>query len=161
MGVTAQGSTDPEEGVAGVRVVPLGVIADDRGAVLHMLRADSDHFERFGEIYFSEAVPGAVKAWKRHQRMTQRLAVPVGRMRLVIYDDRPDSATRGRCQVLELGRPDAYVLVVVPPLLWYGFAAIGDRSALMANCADLPHDSTESERLDIAQAAGRIPYEWP
>jgi dTDP-4-dehydrorhamnose 3,5-epimerase len=157
MGVTSE----PEEGIAGVDLYPLHVIADHRGAVLHMLRADSPAFDLFGEIYFSEAVPGAVKAWKRHRRMTQRFAVPVGRMRLVIYDDRGNSSTKGRCQLIELGRPDAYVLVVVPPLLWYGFAAMGDGSALMANCANLPHDPTESEHLDLASAVGRIPYVWP
>ena len=149
-----------ERSIAGVRIHPLRVIEDARGAVLHMLRADALDFGVFGEIYFSEVNPGAVKAWKRHQRMTQRFAVPIGRIRLAIYDDRDGSPTAGLVQVIEFGRPDAYSLVVVPPLLWYGFETIGDQAALMANCADLPHDPMESEHLDPAAAAGRIPYVW-
>jgi len=39
--------------IEGVRVVPLRQIPDERGKVMHMLRADDPHFERFGEIYFS------------------------------------------------------------------------------------------------------------
>src|SRR5687767_13047437 len=109
--------------IAGVEIHPLRVIADQRGAVMHMLRGDAPHFSGFGEVYFSEVAPRAVKAWKRHQRATQRFAVPVGRMRLVIFDDRAQSATAGTLDVLEIGRPDAYNLVIVPPLLWYGFGA--------------------------------------
>lgn len=146
--------------IAGVVIRPLRIIADGRGAVLHMLRADWPEFHRFGEIYFSEVAPGAVKAWKRHFRMTQHFAVPVGRIRLVIHDAREGSPTRGQTQVLELGRPDAYVLAVIPPMLWYGFSAIGDRPALLANCADLPHDPAESEQLDPADAEASIPYLW-
>lgn len=151
---------DGQRGIVGVQLHPLRVIADARGAVLHMLRADAPDFSGFGEIYFSEVRPGAVKAWKRHRRMTQRFAVPVGRIRLVIHDDREGSPTGGRTQVIELGRPDAYLLAVIPPLLWYGFAAISDQAALMANCADLPHDPMESENIDPAVAVGRIPYVW-
>src|SRR5438128_1654836 len=66
---------------------PLRIIADDRGAVLHMLRADSPFFTGFGEVYFSETRSGTVKPWKRHRRMTQRLAVPVGRMLFAILDN--------------------------------------------------------------------------
>src|SRR5689334_14542491 len=101
------------EEIAGVQVLPLRVIADTRGAVLHMLRADSPGFERFGEIYFSEVSSGSIKAWKRHRRMTQRLAVPIGRIRLVIHDDREHSPTAGAVQVIDLGRPEAYRLVVI------------------------------------------------
>jgi dTDP-4-dehydrorhamnose 3,5-epimerase len=147
-------------GIHDVGVHALRVIEDARGAVMHMVRADADWFDGFGEVYFSEVQPGVVKAWKRHLRITQRFAVPVGRMRLVIYDNRETSPTRGQIQVLELGRPDAYRLVVVPPLLWYGFAAIGDHAALMVNCASMPHDPAESEQLDLGSAAGMIPYDW-
>lgn len=151
---------DVTDGVSGVRVRPLRIFEDERGAVLHMLRSDSPEFDHFGEIYFSEVRPGVVKAWKRHLRMTQRFAVPAGRMRLVIHDDRQGSATTGATMTIELGRPDAYVLVTVPPLVWYGFAALGDQPALMANCSNLPHDPAEAEQLDPVAAAGRIPYVW-
>jgi dTDP-4-dehydrorhamnose 3,5-epimerase len=140
--------------IDGVLFEPLHVIDGDRGAVLHMLRDDSPIFTRFGEIYFSEIQPGAIKAWKRHHRMTQRIAVPVGRVRFVLFDDRDGSATRGSSIVRELGRPDAYLLVVIPPGLWYGWQGLGDRPSLLANCADMRHDPTESEQADTIAAAG-------
>ena len=80
--------------IAGVTLTPLRVIPDARGAVLHMVRADGPDFEGFGECYFSEVLPGALKAWKRHRRQTQRIAIPIGRVRFVLYDVRPTSPTR-------------------------------------------------------------------
>lgn len=145
--------------IEGVSVTELRQISDERGAVLHMLRADAPDFVRFGECYFSEIAPGAVKAWKRHREQTQNLAVPAGRILLAIYDDRELSLTRGSLLTLELGRPDAYRRVSIPPGLWYGFAAIGSLPALLVNCADLPHSPSESSVKPSDDPS--IPYTWP
>ena len=144
--------------IDGVTVVALRELADEYGAVLHMLRNDSPDFINFGECYFSEVLPGAIKAWKLHTKQTQNLAVPIGRIRLVIYDDRVGSSTRGNLQIQEFGRPDAYLRVQIPPGLWYGFACISKTPALLANCADLPHDPTESKRKSSCDHS--IPYYW-
>jgi len=144
--------------IHGVLISPLKQFSDQRGSVLQMLRSDAPEFVNFGECYFSEVLPGAIKAWKRHRAQTQNLAVPVGRIRLVIYDDRESSTTRGEVRVLELGRPDAYLRLLIPPGLWYGFACVGSTPALLANCTDLPHDPTDSEVLLLKDPA--IPYSW-
>ena len=144
--------------IKGLTLTELRQISDDRGAVLHMLRCDAPEFTRFGECYFSEVLPGAVKAWKRHSVQTQNLAVPSGRIRVAIYDDREGVCSRGRVQVLELGRPDAYLRLRIPPGLWYGFSCLGDAPALLANCTDLPRDPDESEQRPIDDP--EIPYDW-
>jgi dTDP-4-dehydrorhamnose 3,5-epimerase len=135
--------------ISGLGVVPLREIADNRGAVLHMFRADAPDFQGFGECYFSEINPRVIKGWKRHRKQTQNLAVPIGRVRFVIYDDRETSATREVFDVIELGRPDAYVRLRIPPMLWYGFKCISEQPGLVANCVDLPHDPTESDVRDL------------
>ncbi|MEC8999733.1 MAG: dTDP-4-dehydrorhamnose 3,5-epimerase family protein [Actinomycetota bacterium] len=131
---------------------------DDRGTVLHHLRNDDPTFTGFGECYFSEVVAGAVKAWKRHRHQTQHLAVPVGRVRFVVYDDRQSSPTRGSLDVVDLGRPDAYRRLRIPAGLWYGFQCLGDRDALIANCADVPHDPDDNEIVEPEDSP--IPYAW-
>jgi dTDP-4-dehydrorhamnose 3,5-epimerase len=100
-----------------------------------------------------------VKGWKRHARQTQNFAVPAGRMRLVLYDGRTDSPTQGKIEALELGRPDAYFRVRVPPGIWHAFGSVGGSPALMANCADLPHDPDEGESRPLDDAC--IAYTWP
>jgi dTDP-4-dehydrorhamnose 3,5-epimerase len=144
--------------IEGVIVQPLIQIADNRGSVLHMMRRDSELFKQFGEVYFSEIHPGKIKAWKRHKKQTQNLTVPLNKVRLVIYDNRSSSSTHGKIAEYELGRPDHYRLVNIPPMLWYGFQTFGDETALIANCADQPHDPEETESLPAD--SNEIPYEW-
>lgn len=144
--------------IDGVLINTLKQFRDERGSMLHMLRRDAPEFVSFGECYFSEVLPGAVKAWKRHREQTQNLAVPVGRIRLVIYDEREFSPTQGNLQILELGRPDAYLRLRIPPNLWYGFACISSMPALLVNCTDLPHNPVDSELWP--ETVSSIPYKW-
>jgi dTDP-4-dehydrorhamnose 3,5-epimerase len=144
--------------IDGVSVRPLKVIGDERGAVMHMLRADSPEFTTFGEVYFSVIKPGVIKAWKRHQQMTQRITVPFGKIKLVIVDTRSDSHTHGMTQEVLLGRPDHYQLVKIPPLLCYGFQNISTEEAIIANCPDRAYEANESEQLDLS--AKELSYVW-
>ncbi len=143
--------------VEGVIVSTLKQFPDDRGKVMHMLRSTDPHFKEFGEIYFSIIYPGAIKAWHLHKKKTGNLAVPVGMIKLVLYDPRPESPTHGEIQEIFLG-PDNYRLVTIPPLIWYGFRGTGSETALVANCATRPHDAAESESKD--PHSPDIPYQW-
>ena len=140
-----------------LRITPLRRIPDERGAIMHMLRSDAPHFERFGEIYFSLIYPGVIKGWHLHRRMTLNYAVPVGMVKLVCFDDREDSPSRGALQEIHLGELH-YALVTIPPLIWNGFKGEGVTPALVANCATEGHDPDEIERLD--PASERVPYDW-
>lgn len=142
--------------IVDLTLTSLAQLGDERGAVLQMMRSNSPDFTKFGECYCSEILPGAVKAWKRHRLQTQNLAVPVGHVRLVVYDDRVDSPSNGVLEILDLGRPEAYVRVRIPPGLWYGFANLGTTPAMILNCTDIPHDPTEGERRSEDDPA--IPY---
>lgn len=143
--------------IDGVRIIPLKQIRDERGMVMHMLRADAPHFERFGEIYFSQVKSGVVKAWKKHKLMKQFFAVPFGTIKLVIFDDRAGSPTKGITQEFTVG-VDHYGMVIIPPMVWYGFQALGGGDALIANCPTMSHDPSEVERLD--EDADSIPFRW-
>lgn len=143
--------------IDGVKVTPLMQILDERGKIMHMLRKDSEGFLGFGEIYFSCVHPGAIKGWHIHKRMTLNYAVPHGHIKFVLYDDRPDSPTRGELQEVFLG-PDNYCLVTVPPMVWNGFKGIGAEMAIVANCTDISHDAEEIDRLDPFDPS--IPYSW-
>jgi len=143
--------------IHGVQIVPLRQIPDERGKVMHMLRRSDPHFREFGEVYFSVVLPGAIKAWHLHQRMTINYAVPFGRIKLVLFDDRADSPTRGELQELFIGQ-DNYELVSVPPVVWNGFKGYGTTEAIVCNCATIVHDPDEIEMLDPFDP--RIPYDW-
>lgn len=143
--------------IEGVNVVPLRQIIDERGKIMHMLKATDPHFEKFGEIYFSCAWPGVVKGWHIHQRMTVNNAVMVGHAKLVLYDGRPASPTHGEIMELFIGE-DNYCLVQIPPGIANGYKAYGDKLVIMANCATEPHDPTEISYIDAVD--NDIPYDW-
>jgi len=143
--------------IQGVDFHPLKQIPDERGRVMQMLRRDDPWFERFGEIYFSVVYPGVVKGWHLHKVMTLNYAVIVGRIKLVLYDERKDSPTRGKLQEIFAGE-DNYCLITVPPNVWNGFKGLGVEPAVVANCATEPYDPSEIVRSD--PFSDRIPYDW-
>jgi dTDP-4-dehydrorhamnose 3,5-epimerase len=145
------------EKIAGVIVQPLLQIPDDRGKVMHMLKRTDPHFREFGEIYFSTVYPGVVKGWHLHRVMTINYAAVAGTIKVVLFDDREGSPTRRKLQEVYLG-DGSYCLLVVPPGIWNGFKACGTEMAIVANCATIPHDPAEIERLDPTGPA--IPYDW-
>ena len=143
--------------IDGVTVTPLRRIPDERGLIAHMFRADDPQFEKFGEIYFSYIYPGAVKAWHLHREMVLNYAVPVGNIKLVLFDEREGSPTRGELMELFIGEIN-YCRVRIPQGVWNGFKGIGTGVAVVANLASIPHDPGEILRMDPHE--NRIPYSW-
>lgn len=140
-----------------VRVVPLRRIPDERGTIMHMVKASDPHFLGFGEIYFATAYKDVVKGWHRHLDMTLSYACVVGRIKLALYDDREDSPTRGSLMEIYLGS-DFHALAQIPPGVWSGWKAMSEPIAMIANCSTHAHDPSLSSRLDPFD--NHIPYRW-
>lgn len=143
--------------IDGVKIIPLAQITDERGKVMHMLKATDPHFITFGEIYFSTAWPGAIKGWHVHTSMTINNAVVSGWAKLVMYDMRDGSPTKGEIQEVYIGE-DNYVLVQIPPGIANGYKAYGNKPVILANCATEPHRPDEIVRID--PFTPDIPYDW-
>ncbi len=143
--------------IDGVILTPLKQIFDERGKIMHMLREDSPVFSRFGEIYFSFTHPGVVKAWHLHKEMTLNYAVIQGQIKFVLFDDRPDSPSNGEIQEIFIS-PENHMLVTVPPKIWNGFKGVGIQTAIVANCATLPHRADELVRRSPFDPF--ISYSW-
>jgi dTDP-4-dehydrorhamnose 3,5-epimerase len=84
-------------------------------------------------------------------------AVPIGRVKVVVFDDRPQSPTYQSINEFFLSA-DNYFLLTIPPNLWYGFKAEGDHAAMIVNCSTIPHDPAEMLRRDSFDSF--IPYSW-
>lgn len=133
-----------------ISVTPLRRIDVEGGDVLHGLRRDDPDFVAFGEAYFSWVHFGAVKAWKRHTRMTSNLVVPVGTIGFV-FASSPDGDVR-----TEVVGEQRYARVTVPPGIWFGFTGLAEPSSLLLNIADIPHDPAEVDRAEPCDFA----YSW-
>lgn len=133
--------------IYGVTIKPLKKIPDERGSILHMLKSTDKEFKKFGEIYFSLVYPGVVKGWHYHKKMTLNYTVIKGMIKLVLFDNRDNSPTKGELMEIFLG-DNNYSLVTIPPKIWNGFKGIGTEVAYVANCSDIPHNPDEIERIN-------------
>jgi len=140
-----------------VNVVTLRKIPDERGCIMHMLRADDAHFDKFGEIYFSIAYPDVIKGWHEHTKQTQNYAVIQGMIKLVLYDHRVDSSTYGELMELFVGE-DNYCLVTIPTGVINGYKCVGRNHCMVANCSTEPYEPGEMIRYD--PFGEKVPYQW-
>ncbi len=143
--------------IQGVGIKLLKKIPDERGAIYQMLRSDDEIFTQFGEIYFSLVHPGVIKGWHWHERMVLNYALIVGKIKLVLFDDRGDSKTKGNLLEIFAGEEN-YCLVQVPAQVWNGFKGLGTETSIVANCASIGHDPLEIKRMD--PFSPQISYDW-
>lgn len=134
-----------------ILVTPLQRIPLAGGDVLHGLKRGDPGYVNFGEAYFSIIEAGAVKAWKRHLRMTLNFVVPLGVVRFVFMDG--ERTMREEVVGLEAGR---YVRLTVPPGIWFGFEGLFAPRSMLMNVADIPHDPVEIERKGLDE----IEFNW-
>ena len=87
-----------------VTISKLKIIEDERGKAMHMMRNDSKVFQSFGEIYFSTIYKDVIKAWHLHKEATLNYACVSGEVKLVLYDDRTESDSRGIYEEIFLTR---------------------------------------------------------
>ena len=143
--------------IDGVKIFKKSVITDDRGKILHMLKKNDISFRKFGEIYFSYVFPFKVKAWHLHKKMTLNYVAVYGKIKLVMYDDREKSKSRGIIEEFFLSNEE-HCLITIPPMVWNGFCSMNNDLAILANCSDIPHNKNEIVRLDFDNP--KIPYTW-
>lgn len=140
-----------------VRITSLKILSDSRGSVMHMLRNDSKIFKSFGEIYFSTIYKDSIKAWHLHKEATLNYACIKGSVKLVLFDERSESPTKGKYQEISLS-PKNYFLVTIPPNIWNGFKGLYEPESIIANCLSLPHNEKEMVRKDHSDQ--KFNYKW-
>ena len=146
------------EVITGVFFQPLPTIVTTGGTVMHAIKVLDEHLPQFGECYFSTADGNQPKAWKKHSRMICNLFVPVGRVKFVFYDDRPESKDYQQMKEITIS-PAAYGRLVIHPGIWFGFSGLDVRgTSIILNVASVGHDPNESSRLEPGN--GVIPYQW-
>src|SRR5579884_2320955 len=69
---------------------------DDRGELCEILRPDWNfHPAPFTYVYQFSIRPGKVKGWHQHHQHDDRIFLSQGTVKVILYDDRPNSPTRG------------------------------------------------------------------
>jgi len=126
---------------------------------MEILREDDEIFERFGQVYLTTGYPGVVKAWHYHKLQDDLFCVVKGMMKVVLYDARDGSPTKGEVNEYFLGehRP---VVLRIPKEVFHGFKAIGTEEAMVINIPtqSYRYDAPDEYRVDPHD--NDIPYDW-
>ncbi len=145
--------------IAGVKVKPLRTIADERGWLMEILRADEpDLFTRFGQVYVSATYPGVIKGWHYHRLQTDTFVCLGGMIKLVLIDTREDSATRNAINEFFMGTENR-LLVQIPPLVYHGWKCISTEVATVLNIPNETYKYDEPDEYRL-EPHGSLPYDW-
>lgn len=145
--------------IDGVETKKLTVIPDERGRLMEMLRADDPIFEKFGQVYLSTTLPGVVKGWHAHQKQTDFITCVRGMIKLVAYDSREDSATKGTVNQFFIGEYNP-TLVKIPPGVQHGWKCVGEYEAYIINAVTEPYDYKNPDEQRLDPHDNDIPYDW-
>ncbi len=145
--------------IGGIEIKELKVYADERGRVMEILRSDDPAFKKFGQLYMSTTMPGAVKAWHTHARQWDHICCVFGMIKLVVYDERPNSQTKGELNEFHLG-VHAPRVIVVPPGLWHGWKCTSLEEAVIINTVSELFNRAKPDENRIDPHKNHIPYSW-
>ncbi len=145
--------------IHGARTKPLRVIPDERGRLMEMLRCDDDLFKGFGQLYLTTAYPGVVKAWHYHKKQWDHFVCIRGMMKVVLFDTRPESPTKGQANEFFLGEHNP-LLLQIPPLVYHGFKCISDYEAVVVNCPSQTYNHADPDEFRVDPHSNDIPYNW-
>ncbi|MEO5952489.1 MAG: dTDP-4-dehydrorhamnose 3,5-epimerase family protein [Chloroflexia bacterium] len=138
--------------IDGVVVKKLVTYPDERGFFRELIRKSDDFFgEGFAQLSHSLMHPGVSKAWHIHKTQVDWWYVPVGVLKVALYDTREGSPTKGVLQELFMGGDHGYSILKIPPGVAHGCKAIGGASHLIYVTSNI-YDTAEE---------GRIPYNDP
>jgi len=145
--------------IEGVKVKKLKVIPDERGRLMEMLRADDELFIKFGQVYLTTAYTGVVKGWHYHKKQIDNMVVVKGMMKIVLYDEREGSSTKGEVNEFFMGIHNP-LLLQIPPLVLHGFKCISEEEAIVINCPTETYNYEDPDEFRIDPHKNGIPYEW-
>ena len=145
--------------IEGVKVRKLRVIPDERGRLMEILRADDEVFEKFGQVYMTTAYPGVVKAWHLHKVQDDNMTVMCGMMKIVLYDGRDDSPTKGKVMEFFAGEQNP-ILVHIPKGVMHGFKCISEYEAIVINTPTEVYNYKEPDEYRVSPHENDIPYDW-
>lgn len=145
--------------IEGVSTKKLKVIPDERGRLMEILRVDDALFEKFGQVYMTTTHPGVIKAWHYHKLQDDNVCVVKGMLKLVLFDDRQGSPTRGEVNEFFIGEHNP-LLVHIPKDVYHGWKCIGEVEAIAVNCVTEAYNYQQPDEHRLDFDSPDVPYDW-
>ena len=145
--------------IQGVKIKQLKFNCDERGRLMELFRRDWPEFNKFGQVYLTTGYPGVVKAWHYHKIQTDTFICVSGMMKVVLYDSRPGSKTKGEVMEVFMGEHNP-ILIQIPPDVYHGFKCISEREAMIINIPTEIYNHKKPDEYRLPAHTKKIPYKW-
>lgn len=145
--------------IDGVVIKPLKVIPDERGYLMEIIRSDDSFFEKFGQCYLTAVYPGVVKGWHYHKVQVDHFCVVKGMAKVVLYDGREGSKTKGEVNEFFMGERNPIALRI-PCGVLHGMKGVGIETALLLNTPSEVYDYAQPDEYRVHPHDNDVPYAW-
>jgi dTDP-4-dehydrorhamnose 3,5-epimerase len=145
--------------IDGVRIRPAITHPDERGTLTEVfdLRWQFDDAPLVF-VYQVTIRPGQSKGWVLHRRHADRSFFSLGAIKVVLYDDREDSPTRGQLNEFVFGT-ERRVLLYIPSGVWHALKNVGTEDALFINCPTEAYRHDDPDKWILPDDNDLIPYQ--
>src|SRR5690242_14770272 len=132
----------------------------ERGTVCEIYNPDwGINDEPLVYVYQITVRPGQIKGWSLHRTYADRLFFAYGTTKVVLYDDREGSPTRGMVNEMHFDE-HTRTLLVIPPSVWHAVKNVGSTESVFINCPTKPYDHSDPEKFSLPVDTDQIPYSF-
>lgn len=137
----------------------LKVVPDERGRLMEILRIDDECFQKFGQCYMTTNYPGVVKAWHFHKIQTDFVTCVRGTIKVVLFDAREDSKTKGELNEFFIGEHNP-MLVKIPAGVYHGWKCVSEYESIAVSCPTEPYNYENPDEYRLPFDSDKVPYDW-
>ena len=110
-------------------------------------------------VYTFTIRPGMIKGWGVHKEHEDRYFIQFGELEVVLYDDRPDSPTKGLVSKIYLSESQRR-LMNIPAGVWHAERNIGSKDAVVVNFPTIQYDHANPDKYRLPLDTDQIPYKF-
>lgn len=132
-----------------VQQIHLKVHEDDRGYLFEVIHNSDPFVSRFGQVYMvGDRVAYVVRAYHKHEELHDWFCIVNGSAKFVLIDDRPDSPTYKKADIL-VGTGRTPSLMVVPPGVFHGWMSL-EPNTLMCSTASHEYNQAQPDEVRVS-----------
>lgn len=147
--------------IDGVRVREVRNVVTGNGITTELYRPEWEMVQGTVQQVIHVALRGnALSAWHQHRHRWDFIFAVGGHLRIVLYDPREGSPTRGQVDVFHLS-PARPMLLSVPPSVWHGVQNLSSDVSCFVNMFDKPYDYDNPDEYRLPADTADVPYRFP
>lgn len=146
--------------IEGVYYVNLKVYADTRGNFTEVLREDWKILDTMAQVSVSVTLPGIIKAFHLHQEQDEILHLLDGMARVVLYDLRENSKTKGQFFEKVIGRELGREFIFIPKGVAHGYQVLGREPLRVLYVANKVYNRENPDETRIPFDDPKIGFDW-